>query len=405
MTIPAVSNGYDSASKLSPFSAAWWLVASPLKIFVAGPEFVLVFFVLSGFVLTLSPLARARTNASGSASGNHANRHYDWASYYPRRIVRLGLPVVASMVLAVVVITALPHHAIGSDGSWLQRQAHPDLSIGNLLSETLLIVDPSRPSVNPPLWSLTWEMWFSLLLPIAVFVALWSRRFPALWALAFCGVSTFGYVEHDNAVIFLPAFALGALLGANAERIHDAVDRWRNRRGFTAVWATIAIAGPMVSISYWLLRPLLSGTGSEVALSMRTVGTVLMVGTVAFWPAAARVFDAKPVVGLGRISFSVYLVHSPIVVAFGLMFIGSSWWIGALASIAATVIFATLMYNLVEKPSQRLASWLGRGTSSAVAAATAPLESAVELSADERMARANRLNAHDALLQRMSSVR
>src|SRR6185437_17122993 len=60
MTIPAVSNGYDNSANLELFSPAWWLVASPLKIFVAGPEFVLVFFVLSGYVLTLAPL-KART--------------------------------------------------------------------------------------------------------------------------------------------------------------------------------------------------------------------------------------------------------------------------------------------------------------------------------------------------------
>jgi peptidoglycan/LPS O-acetylase OafA/YrhL len=382
MTIPAVSDGYDSAKNLTLFSPAWWLVASPLKIFVAGPEFVLVFFVLSGFVLTLSPLARLTQNraaASSAASESQASerqttqdpprspRRYDWVSYYPRRIVRLGVPVVASMVLAVAIITTLPHPAAAAAGSWLQRQSSPDVSFSNLLSETLLIVDPSRPGVNPPLWSLTWEMWFSILLPVAVFIALWTRRFPMLWAIAFCGVSMFGYIEHNTAATFLPAFALGALLGANAERIHDAVDRWRNRTGFKPIWAAIAIAGPMLSISFWMLRPLLNGTGADIALAMRVPGAVLMVGTVAFWPAAARVFDAKPLAGLGRISFSVYLVHSPFVVAFGLMFTGAMWWVGALSSVAATAVLALLMYGLVEKPSQRLASWLGARVSATLA--------------------------------------
>jgi peptidoglycan/LPS O-acetylase OafA/YrhL len=402
MTIPAVSDGYDSAKNLSPFSPAWWLVASPLKIFVAGPEFVLVFFVLSGFVLTLSPLARLTQNRAAAgetltnADSPRSPRRYDWASYYPRRIVRLGVPVVASMVLAVAVITTLPHPSSAGAGSWLQRQANPDVSFGNLLSETLLIVDPSRPGVNPPLWSLTWELWFSLLLPVAVFIALWTRRFPVLWAIAFCGVSVFGYVEHITAATFLPAFALGALLGANAERIHDAVDRWRSRSGFTPIWAAIAVAGPMLSISFWMLRPLLNGTGADVALAMRVPGAVLMVGTVAFWPAASRVF--APLAGLGRVSFSVYLVHSPVVVAFGLMFTGAMWWIGALSSIAITAVLALLMYGLVEKPSQRLAAWLGARISAALEAVVARRSGPSAL--PDRLA-----HAELALFERMSSIR
>jgi peptidoglycan/LPS O-acetylase OafA/YrhL len=362
----------------------------------------LVFFVLSGFVLTLSPLARLTQNRAAAAeTSTNADpprppRRYDWASYYPRRIVRLGVPVVASMVLAVVVITTLPHPSPAGDGSWLQRQANPDVSFGNLLSETLLIVDPSRPGVNPPLWSLTWELWFSLLLPVAVFIALWTRRFPVLWAIAFCGVSVFGYVEHITAATFLPAFALGALLGANAERIHDAVDRWRDRSGFTPIWAAIAVAGPMLSISFWMLRPLLNGTGADVALAMRVPGALLMVGTVAFWPATSRVF--APLAGLGQISFSVYLVHSPVVVAFGLMFTGAMWWIAALSSITITAVLALLMYGLVEKPSQRLAAWLGARISAALEAVVARRSGPSVL--PDRLA-----HAELALFERMSSIR
>jgi peptidoglycan/LPS O-acetylase OafA/YrhL len=263
MTIPAISNGYDSTHNVAPWSFTWWVLQSPLKVLVAGPEFVLVFFILSGFVLTLSPLGkrtrlgspvpqRARTPQDQPAS----RRPYDWAAYYPRRIIRLGVPVVASMVLAFVVVTTLPHPIDPGDGSWLTRQAHQDTGLPNLLTETLLIADPSRPSVKPPLWSLTWELWFSLLLPVAVAIALFSRRLPVLWALVFCGISAYGYVMKVPAVMFLPAFALGGLLAANATRINAAIERQRGRRGFTLMWAAIAITGPMLCISAWLLRPL-----------------------------------------------------------------------------------------------------------------------------------------------------
>lgn len=369
MTIPSISNAYDSSSNGVPLSLAWWLVDGPAKILVAGPEFVLVFFVLSGFVLTLSPLSHAKRE---DRIGLKAPR-YDWAAYYPRRIVRLGIPVVASMVLAFLVITVPPHPAGGDAGSWLSRQAHPNVSLSNLVTETLLIADPNRPSVNPPLWSLTWELWFSLLLPIAVVIALWSRRAPVLWGLFFCGASLLGYVQHETAAMYLPAFALGALLGAHAHRIHDAVARAAHTRRLTAIWIGLAVAGPALSTSYWMLRPFLSGPTADAALALRVPGATIMVATVAFCPAVSRVFEGRGLAWLGKISFSLYLVHFPVVVCFGLLFTGSSWWIGALLSLASSLVLTLLMYSLVEKPSIHLASRAGRRVSALVALVTARL--------------------------------
>lgn len=371
MTIPSVSNGYDSAADLDVFSPAWWLVATPLKIFVAGPEFVLVFFVLSGFVLTLPPL--------GARGAPGARAHYDWWSYYPRRILRLGVPVVASMALAYVVITAFPHHAQASDGSWLTRQAHPDTSLHNLWTETLLIVDPHHPSINPPLWSLTWEMWFSLLLPVVVLLALWSRRMPVLWGLLFAGISVYGYLAHLEAAMFLPAFALGALLGANADRIRDLADRWRGTRTFSWTFAAILISGPLLSICYWFVRPLVGSTGDDLAMAMRVPGALLLVAAVAFWPSAGRVFEARPFAALGKVSFSLYLVHSPIVVLYGLAFTGEDWWLGAALAIVTSSGLAIAMYLLVERPSRHLAGWVGRRLSGVVLTITRPIAVAAEL--------------------------
>lgn len=348
MTIPAVSDGYDSSAHAPLWSVAWWLTETPLKFFVAGPEFVLVFFVLSGFVLTLAPLKRGRS--------------YDWLGYYPRRIIRLGIPVVASMVLAVAVILLLPHPVVGDRGSWLTRQADPNTSAHNLVEETLLIVSPNRPSVNPPLWSLTWEMWFSLLLPVGVLIAIASRRMPPIVSLLLLtGISVAGYITGTDAAMYMPAFGLGAVLGANAKSIHAGIERVRHRRWFPVVAIVVCVAGPMLSISYWLLRAVIPH-GAETLLAMRVPGALLIVAAVAFIPVAAWLFERRPLLAVGKVSFSLYLVHSPVVVAFGLMFIGSVWWIGAVSSILVSSALAIAMYVFVERPSQRLSSWFGRRT-------------------------------------------
>ncbi|MEO6944330.1 MAG: acyltransferase [Lacisediminihabitans sp.] len=367
LTIPSVSLGYDSRSAVSSFSIAWWALESPVKIFLAGPEFVLVFFVLSGFVLSLSPLARIDSGRAGVSGERGA---YDWVSYYPRRILRLGIPVVASLVLAMALIGLMPRAAHSTGSTWLTRQAHPDLSIHHLVAEALLIVDPNQPSVNSSLWSLTWEMWFSLLLPVAILIVVRSRQLPLLWAALFVAVSVYGYVAGVPAMMFLPAFALGGLLGANAYRIQRSLNRCRRRGWLTSMWVTLAVSGPMLSISYWLLRPVLSGPTVALAMAMRVPGAVIMVATVAFWPAASRFFSSNAFRGLGRVSYSLYLVQAPIVIGIGLHFIAQPWWVRGVLTLITCTVVATAMYFLVEKPSTTLAALAGKRVSKIWEAAT-----------------------------------
>jgi peptidoglycan/LPS O-acetylase OafA/YrhL len=106
------------------------------------------------------------------------------------------------------------------------------------------------------------------------------------------------------------------------------------------------------------------------------------------WPAAGRIFAARPFAALGKVSFSLYLVHSPIVVLFGLNFTGSRWALGAGLAIITSFALAIVMYVLVERPSRRLAGWAGRRVSGAIGAVTRPITVAAEL--DEHRSRLDR---------------
>src|SRR3954452_10050001 len=85
-------------------SAMWWISYTPLKLMTAGWESVIVFFVLSGLVVTLPVVRR---------------RGFDWIAYFPRRVVRLMVPVIASVVVAAGFVAAIPQHSTQPDGTWL----------------------------------------------------------------------------------------------------------------------------------------------------------------------------------------------------------------------------------------------------------------------------------------------
>jgi peptidoglycan/LPS O-acetylase OafA/YrhL len=62
---------------------------------------------------------------------------------------------------------------------------------------------------------------------------------------------------------------------------------------------------------------------------------------------------------LGRISFSLYLTHDPIVVAVNtLLPIGMAWWTPVIA-IPLALVVAVLFFRFVEAPAHRLAKQVG----------------------------------------------
>ena len=63
-----------------------------------------------------------------------------------------------------------------------------------------------------PLWSLQWEMWFSLLLPLYIFGAVLTRRLP--WWVPVTGLlmmTTAGALLHSRALTHLPMFGIGVV--------------------------------------------------------------------------------------------------------------------------------------------------------------------------------------------------
>lgn len=348
MAIPVVSDSYEHETHVHPFDLGWWAVASPFKVLVAGPELVLVFFVLSGFVLTRSVVR---------------HRPYDWWAYYPRRVLRLGIPVVAAVVVGLALLLVLPRVSSPGDDGWLSRQQDPDLSPLALLRAATLLTGQTYPDLDPPLWSLRWEMWFSLLLPAGVLVALAGRRWWAPIGAALCVVSALGYVENTPAATYLTVFALGGLVAVHEGELRALGDRMTGRREL--VWALALVAGVALMVCYWWVRFGVDGSEpSNSIIALRVPGALLVVLAAGFWPRLRAALSVRPLLWLGRISFSLYLVHYPVVI--GLAGYGRNavaQGLLAAAGIPVSLALAWAFWWGVERPSQALASRAGRAVS------------------------------------------
>ena len=331
-----------------------------------------VFFVISGFLISTHLLESLRDRGQ-----------VGFGEFYARRARRL-LPaafavIVATVIAAVVWVSPLQFEVVVKDA------VAATFYVPNLLfafRATDYLAD-TTPSLFMHYWSLGVEEQFYLLWPALL---LWLfRRFGLRWrmaiALAVVGAASFalcGWLtvfSQPNAFFLLfPRmweFGLGALVAfalLKRQRIFG------ERIGALAGWAGLtAIVGSGVLFTSATDYP-----GYAVALPV--VGTALVIAAGPVRRGPAVILSIRPLTWIGDISYSLYLVHWPLLViplaASGYMHGLPMWVRGAI--VVACVPLAWLLYTYVEQPGRRVA-WLAaarprrtlRVTVAAMAAITA----------------------------------
>lgn len=326
--------------------AIWATVTeSPLKLPFAGTEAVQVFFVLSGLVITLPVLREG----------------FSWSSYYVSRLLRLYLPVWAAIAFSIALIAIVPRDpAQVSPGSWAvdTNQLTPDLLQG---ARDATLVVRGYPTINV-LWSLRWEVVFSVLLPVFVVVALAVRRYVWIAAAVCVAAMVAGRViDADGGVldplIYLPTFMLGCLI---AVRMDD-LRAWAAERRRSALWGSLAAASALLLVASWICRPILptDTVGYRVLFGLAGVGAAGIIIVSLCSVTAARVMAARPLLWLGTVSFSLYLVHVPIIVTLAFWWGDAAWPLVALVGIPLSILVSRVFFQVVEKPSHRLARAAG----------------------------------------------
>ena len=317
-----------------------WLGASPFQSLRTGRPAVLFFFVLSGFVL-----ARAFVGEGARVTGRR------WAVWGARRIVRLGVPVAASVVISAAL------YALLFDGDWPGKERwfaatvwqSPPTAMAIAFQSSLLPLDDGYP-LNSVLWSLVHEMRFSLVLPGIFILCQMVPGGPPALALLAVGLAGMA-MGPLGATTYLGADALGTLraslyfglpfvagvamaMGGAAEYRAD----W-----WTRVTAGIAVLG-------------LARVGSDLG----TVAASVLIVWLALQPGFfQQLLNNQAVVWLGTVSFSLYLIHVPIIAALhhGLH---DQFPVGGISVIAfaASLTSAWLFHRAIERPAHALARTL-----------------------------------------------
>lgn len=341
LTIPIYADvvyGTVGANAVSPLVLAFSY--TPAHLLWAGQEAVFLFFILSGFVLALPVMY---------------SRAFSWKSYYPRRAVRIYGPVIAAVAFGLLIVAVVPRQGEGL-GAWIDARPTAPTLVGTL-RDISLVFGPSR--LISPLWSLRWEVIFSILLPIYVLASVKYPRLDWLKVIVILAVMVAGVAFEKAALIYLPMFAFGTLAATNRESL----SRLAARIGRSG-WVALLVLGICLATSRWTLGLTMStDVSSTVSVVPAFLGCSMLVFAAAFWRPAIVVLERPASQWLGKVSFSLYLTHEPIVIACAFLFGGGASWLVPVVATPLSFAVAWAFFRWVEAPCHRLARRVGKAVS------------------------------------------
>jgi peptidoglycan/LPS O-acetylase OafA/YrhL len=315
-----------------------------------GPD---IFFALSGYLI-VGILLR----------GLEAGHGIRFRDFYARRIRRIAPALAATILLTVAVVALL------NDSTALARTAKDGaaaLAGAANISFGLQAVDyfgSTEPSPLLPLWSIGVEEQFYLLVPLLLGIA-WKigKRRAILITLAVIALGSttaaalLTPMEPIWAYYLLPTRAYGLAAGGLLALLET-----RALANNTLRRIPLAPIGLAIIVALTLLLPgeegypglagPLSGVASAALVGgMATIG---LRGTVSATGGRAMraLFSIAPLRAIGRISYSLYLVHWPILILPTYFGIAMNEAATALA-VVASVLVAALMYRFVEQPFRK----------------------------------------------------
>ncbi len=287
------------------------LFDTPARLIWAGYEAVTLFFVLSGLVLALPWIE------------GHPPRY---AAFCIKRVCRIYLPYCAIIGIAAVLNTLLCSSFFVAGGShWVNDLTWSNpVTAWDLFKHALMF--GHQFSINGAVHSLVWEMRVSLVFPLMMLpLVRWRAKGAAVMTLLLIGLTAgleapirslsrtrsfedpviLTLWEFQHTAYFAVFFVLGATITLYLAQIRHVMTRAAPYYG----GVICLLSGLLIVQAHWTqFRP-----AQQIMVG---VGSALIIVAALAPGGIERVLSHRWLQFLGRISYSVYLVHIPLLLTF-----------------------------------------------------------------------------------------
>lgn len=327
---------------------------SPLKLFVYGHAAVLLFFVLSGFVLSLPYLLGSQLS---------------YKNFMVRRVCRVYIPYLVVIAVAMLAFHSLkPIYGLSD---WISILSTGEFSSKVIFEHIGLIGNYNTDRFNGVIWTLVHEMRVYLIFPLLALVII---RFNWMGALAVCAaLSLIGSV--NNALHWEPVngfqnsfsltlhycslFIIGGLIAKHRTSLIGLYRRLPRLLKYGALLTALVLYTYAVKATGLAGRMHLAFLGEQLQ-DYVIVSAIVIFLTIALGSRKMIAFlTNKAVKFFGDISFSLYLWH--LVLLIGLVHLLNGVLPMAVILLilsAASVVVAWLSYRYIELPAIRLGKLL-----------------------------------------------
>jgi peptidoglycan/LPS O-acetylase OafA/YrhL len=304
-----------------------------------GRAAVVLFFVLSGFVLTRS-LSKTELTLS------------NWGGFLVKRASRIYPAIWVVSLMSVVYIVTLRRWVPLPDASaaFLSHFRESRVTILSVLASYAGL----STALIPQLWTVALELAASVVMPLIAFLAFnraWLFRLLILVSLVIS--FTIGPRLPLAAGIYGPSFLAGAWLAIGSQG---------QRQFFEHVGSAANMIVGLLAFLFLFTQFLPLPYTSPVACLIETSMSAAIIGLIVYSDADVRILRAPYLTGLGDISYSLYLVHYLLGGVLLSMF--SVWHVPELLGLRGawkaagldigmlflTVLVATALHSLVELP-------------------------------------------------------
>ncbi len=334
---------------------------SPLRIVWAGYEAVTLFYVLSGLVLALPWIE---------------GRPVEYRTFAIRRMCRLYIPYAVAILFAAVLNLALmPHADVNGASTWVNEMTWTNRVNLFVLFDHFALIG-HHATINGVTHTLIWEIRVSLVFPLIIVpIARWGVR-GALAVLTCLMLLVVGLQ-----LLYGNMSALGNLL---IPVLHQNIPtKLAIELQWTAYYACIFVFGSLLATRIQEIRAFFGRAGSWLGFVFLGCGLLVFQGHWSHWHAVQEFMVAVGSVlilcaaiapggvekmllkrfprYLGSLSFSLYLVHVPIILTLTILTRGTlPLPLLILVVVPVSIALADVFDQLVTAPSANLGHRLTR---------------------------------------------